>query len=36
MLLKVLVYGDVTNMYSRRKLAASRKESVYLMWLRLS
>jgi cytochrome c556 len=33
MLLKVLVYGYVTNTYSSRKLAAAFKESVYLMWL---
>ena len=33
MLLKVVVYGYVTNTYSSRKLAAACKESVYLMWL---
>lgn len=33
MLLKVLVYGYVTNTYSSRKLAAACKESVYFMWL---
>jgi transposase len=33
MLLKVLVYGYVTNTCSSRKLAAACKESVYLMWL---
>ncbi|PWK68311.1 transposase [Mucilaginibacter oryzae] len=33
LLLKVLVYGYVTNTYSSRKLAAACKESVYLMWL---
>src|SRR5476651_1187990 len=33
MLLKVLVYGYVTNTYSSRKLAAACKESIYLMWL---
>jgi len=33
LLLKVLVYGYVTNTYSSRKLASACKESVYLMWL---
>ncbi len=33
MLLKVLVYGYVTNIYSSRKLAAACKESVFFMWL---
>jgi len=33
MLLKVLVYGYVTNTYPSRKLAAACKESVYWMWL---
>ena len=33
MLLKVLVYGYVTNAYSSRKLAAACKESIYFMWL---
>jgi transposase len=33
MLLKVLVYGYVTNTYSSRKLAAACRESVYMMWL---
>ena len=33
MLLKVLVYGYVTNIYSSRKLAAACKESIYFMWL---
>jgi len=33
MLLKVLVYGYVTNTYSSRKLAAACKESIYFMWL---
>jgi transposase len=32
-LLKVLVYGYVTNIYSSRKLAGACKESVYFMWL---
>ncbi|RKR84049.1 IS4 family transposase [Mucilaginibacter gracilis] len=33
LLLKVLIYGYVTNTYSSRKLAAACKESVYFMWL---
>ena len=33
MLLKVLVYGYVSNVYSSRKLEAACKESVYFMWL---
>jgi transposase len=33
LLLKVVVYGYVTNIYSSRKLAAACKESVYFMWL---
>ena len=33
LLLKVLVYGYVTNTYSSRKLSAACKESVYFMWL---
>lgn len=33
LLLKVVVYGYVTNSYSSRKLAAACKESIYFMWL---
>jgi transposase len=33
LLLKVLVYGYVTNIYSSRKLAAVCQESIYFMWL---
>ena len=33
LLLKVLVYGYVTNVYSSRKLAAACQESIYFMWL---
>lgn len=33
MLLKVLVYGYVSNLYSSRKLEAACKESIYFMWL---
>ncbi|MCF0052020.1 IS1182 family transposase [Dyadobacter sp. LJ53] len=33
MLLKVLVYGYVNNIYSSRKLEAACKESIYFMWL---
>jgi transposase len=33
LLLKVVVFGYVTNTYSSRKLAAACKESIYFMWL---
>lgn len=33
LLLKVLVYGYLTNTYSSRKLAAACRESIYFMWL---
>ena len=33
MLLKILVYGYVTNTYSSRKLEAAAKENIYFMWL---
>jgi transposase len=33
LLLKVIVYGYVTNIYSSRKLAAACKENVHFMWL---
>jgi transposase len=33
LLLKVVVYGYVTNVYSSRKLAAACKESIHFMWL---
>lgn len=33
LLLKVLVYGYVTNTYSSRKLAAVCRESIHFMWL---
>jgi transposase len=33
MLLKVLVYGYLNNVYSSRKIAASVKENIYFMWL---
>lgn len=33
MLLKVLVYGYVTNTYSSRKLEAACKENIHFMWL---
>lgn len=33
MLLKVLVHGYVSNVYSSRKLEAACRESVYFMWL---
>jgi len=33
LLLKVVVYGYVTNVYSSRKLAAACKENIHFMWL---
>ncbi len=33
MLLKVLVYGYVSNIYSSRKLEATCRESIYFRWL---
>jgi transposase len=33
MLLKILVYGYLSNIYSSRKLEAATQESIYLMWL---
>jgi transposase len=33
MLLKILVYGYVTNIYSSRKLEAAAKENIHFMWL---
>jgi hypothetical protein len=33
MLLKVLVYGYVSNVYSSRKLEAATKENIHFMWL---
>ena len=33
LLLKLIVYGYVSNVYSSRKLEAACKESVYFMWL---
>ena len=33
MLLKVLVYGYVSNVYSSRKLEAATKENILFMWL---
>ena len=33
MLLKVLVYGYLNNIYSSRRLEASLKENIYFMWL---
>lgn len=33
MLLKVLVYGYLNNVYSSRKLEACAKENIYFMWL---
>ena len=33
MLLKILVYGYVSNVYSSRKLEAAAKENIHFMWL---
>lgn len=33
MLLKLLVYGYLSNIYSSRKLEAATRESIYMMWL---
>ena len=33
MLLKVLVYGYLSNIYSSRKMEASLKENIHMMWL---
>jgi transposase len=33
MLLKVLIYGYLSNIYSSRQLEASTKESIHMMWL---
>jgi hypothetical protein len=33
MLLKIVVYGYLSNIYSSRKLEAAVQESIYLMWL---
>jgi transposase len=33
MLLKILVYGYVSNVYSSRKLEAATKENIHFMWL---
>ena len=33
MLLKILVYGYVTNTYSSRKPEAATKENIHFMWL---
>jgi transposase len=33
MLLKILVYGYLSNIYSSRKLEAAVQESIYMMWL---
>lgn len=33
MLLKVLVYGYLNNVYSSRKMEACVKENIYFMWL---
>ncbi len=33
MLLKILVYGYVSNTYSSRKLEAATKENIHFMWL---